>query len=44
MQGMGWDYVSLGQYEKGLELFDKAIRLSPRSRMRDRDPENDGRA
>jgi tetratricopeptide (TPR) repeat protein len=30
MQGLGWDYLFLGQYEKGLELFDKAIRLSPR--------------
>jgi tetratricopeptide (TPR) repeat protein len=30
MQGLGWDYAFLGQYEKGLELFDKAIRLSPR--------------
>jgi adenylate cyclase len=29
IQGMGWDYLSLGQYEKGLELFDEAIRLSP---------------
>jgi TolB-like protein/Tfp pilus assembly protein PilF len=28
IQGLAWDYVNLGQYEKGLELFDKAIRLS----------------
>ena len=26
---MGWDYQYLGQFEKGLEYFDKAIRLSP---------------
>ena len=30
IQGLAWDYFNLGQYEKGLELFDKAIRLSPR--------------
>jgi adenylate cyclase len=30
MQGLGWDYLLLGQFEKGLEIFDKAIRLSPR--------------
>ena len=30
IQGLAWDHVFLGQYEKGLELFDKAIRLSPR--------------
>jgi adenylate cyclase len=29
MLGMAWNYLSLGQYEKGLEVFDKAIRLSP---------------
>ena len=28
--GLAWDYLFLGQYEKGLESFDKAIRLSPR--------------
>jgi adenylate cyclase len=27
--GLAWDYLFLGQYEKGVELFDKAIRLSP---------------
>jgi adenylate cyclase len=27
--GLAWDYLFLGQYEKGLEAFDKAIRLSP---------------
>jgi tetratricopeptide (TPR) repeat protein len=26
---LGWDYAFQGQYEKGLEYFDKAIRLSP---------------
>jgi tetratricopeptide (TPR) repeat protein len=30
MQGLGWDYLFFGQIEKGLETFDKAIRLSPR--------------
>ena len=25
----GWDYANLGHFEKGLEIFDKAIRLSP---------------
>ena len=25
MAGMAWDHVALGQYEKGLELYDKAI-------------------
>ena len=30
IQGMAWDNVGLGHLEKGLELFDKAIRLSPR--------------
>jgi tetratricopeptide (TPR) repeat protein len=30
MHGMGFDYFFLGQYEKSLELFNKAIRLSPR--------------
>jgi adenylate cyclase len=29
MEGLAWDHVALGQYEKALELFDKAIRLSP---------------
>jgi adenylate cyclase len=29
IQGLAWDYFNLGQYAKGLELFDKAIRLSP---------------
>ena len=29
IQGLAWDY-GLGHFEKGLELFDKAIRLSPR--------------
>jgi adenylate cyclase len=27
--GWGWDSLNLGQFEKGLEFFDKAIRLSP---------------
>jgi adenylate cyclase len=27
--GLGWDYLYLGQFEKSLEYFDKAIRLSP---------------
>jgi adenylate cyclase len=27
---LGWDYAELGQFEKGLAYFDKAIRLSPR--------------
>ena len=27
---MAWDHLALGQYQKGLEIFDKAIRLSPR--------------
>ena len=26
MEGLAWDHVALGQYEKALELFDKAIR------------------
>jgi adenylate cyclase len=30
MMGMGWDHVGLGRYQKGLEIFDEAIRLSPR--------------
>ena len=30
IQGLAWNYLNLGQYERGLELFDKAIRLSPR--------------
>ena len=29
MVGLGWGYSELGQFEKALELFDKAIRLSP---------------
>ena len=31
MMSMAWDHLGLGQYEKGLEIFDAAIRLSPRS-------------
>ena len=31
MMSMGWDHLSLGRYEKGLEIFDEAIWLSPRS-------------
>jgi TolB-like protein/tetratricopeptide (TPR) repeat protein len=27
--GLGWSYLYLGQFEKGLEYLDKAIRLSP---------------
>ena len=27
--GLGWDNLYLGQFEKSLEYFDKAIRLSP---------------
>jgi adenylate cyclase len=27
---LGWSYHDLGQFEKSLESFDKAIRLSPR--------------
>ena len=27
--GRGWDYLYLGQFEKSLEFFDKAICLSP---------------
>ena len=27
--GLGWDSLYLGQFEKGLEFYDKAIRLSP---------------
>ena len=27
---LGWDYATLGQYEKSLEYFDRAVRLSPR--------------
>ena len=27
--GLGWDYFYRGQFEKSLEFFDKAIRLSP---------------
>jgi len=30
VQGLAWDHVALGRYEKSHELFDKAIRLSPR--------------
>jgi TolB-like protein/cytochrome c-type biogenesis protein CcmH/NrfG len=30
INGLGWDYLFFGQIEKGLEAFDKAIRLSPR--------------
>jgi adenylate cyclase len=30
MMGMGWVHVGLGRYQKGLEIFDEAIRLSPR--------------
>jgi tetratricopeptide (TPR) repeat protein len=26
---LGWDYLYLGEFEKSLEYFDKAIRLSP---------------
>jgi TolB-like protein len=26
---LGWDYLYIGQFEKSLEYFDKAIRLSP---------------
>jgi TolB-like protein/Flp pilus assembly protein TadD len=29
LAGLGWDYFYLGQFEKGLEYLDKAIRLSP---------------
>ena len=29
IQGLGWSYFGLGQFEKSLEHFDKAIRLSP---------------
>jgi adenylate cyclase len=29
VQGLGWSYFYLGQFEKSLEYFDKAIRLSP---------------
>jgi adenylate cyclase len=31
MMSMGWDHLGLGGYEKSLEIFDEAIRLSPRS-------------
>jgi TolB-like protein/Tfp pilus assembly protein PilF len=27
--GLGWDHLYLGQFEKSLEYFDKAVRLSP---------------
>jgi tetratricopeptide (TPR) repeat protein len=27
--GLGWDYFGLGQFEKSLEYFDKANRISP---------------
>jgi adenylate cyclase len=30
MMSMGWDHLGLGGYEKSLEIFDEAIRLSPR--------------
>jgi class 3 adenylate cyclase/TolB-like protein/Tfp pilus assembly protein PilF len=30
MMSMGFDYASLGRYEKALEIFNEAIRLSPR--------------
>jgi TolB-like protein/class 3 adenylate cyclase/Tfp pilus assembly protein PilF len=30
LQGLAWDHVYLGHFDKGLELFDQAIRLSPR--------------
>ena len=30
IQSLAWDHIALGRYEKGLELFDQAIRLSPR--------------
>jgi adenylate cyclase len=30
IEGMAWDHIALGQFEKSLELFDKAIRMSPR--------------
>ncbi len=30
IQGLAWDQTALGHFEKGLELFDKAIRRSPR--------------
>jgi tetratricopeptide (TPR) repeat protein len=29
VQGVSWDYLYLGQFEKSLEYCDKAIRLSP---------------
>jgi adenylate cyclase len=31
MMSMAWDHLGLGRYKKGLEIFDEAIRLSPRS-------------
>jgi TolB-like protein/DNA-binding winged helix-turn-helix (wHTH) protein/Tfp pilus assembly protein PilF len=31
MMGLAWDHLGLGRYQKGLEIFDEAIRLSPRS-------------
>jgi tetratricopeptide (TPR) repeat protein len=30
IQGMAWDHLYLGRFDKSLELFDEAIRLSPR--------------
>ena len=30
MAVLSWGYMELGQFEKALEYFDKAIRLSPR--------------
>jgi tetratricopeptide (TPR) repeat protein len=29
IEGLGWHYIFRGQFEKGLEFSDKAIRLSP---------------
>jgi adenylate cyclase len=30
LNGLGWDHVFLGHFDQALEVFDKAIRLSPR--------------
>jgi adenylate cyclase len=30
VSSLGWDYLYIGQFEKSLEHFSKAIRLSPR--------------
>jgi adenylate cyclase len=30
LNGLGWDHAWLGHFDKALEVFDKAIRLSPR--------------